>query len=203
MSTLFRLSPSICLALLTGLAATGAAADGACHIPAWSDPDVPGEPPVHAAPSADSPVLGHAPRPGPNSDIAGFGADFTVTALRDGWARIADVADPDSGRAGPDGWIDARLVTFVAQTQVAFAAPDPAAPPVWTGDQWPVTGALLECRGAWALLRFTPVTLVEGDWVAGAPVTGWVRGICGNQWTTCDGLNGDWAKDLAKDQAKD
>jgi hypothetical protein len=184
------LRPGLVLALL----APPALADTPCALPAhsgWgSDP-----PAIHAAPAPDSAVLGHAPQGAPGTDEAGRGAVFTVTEVRNGWARVAGVTGPTGEGAAPDGWISAEAVAFMAQTQVAFAGPDAEAAVVWTGMDWPGTGALLGCKGDWAHLRFPLPERRGAEYVEVGQVTGWVRGLCNNQWTTCDGVQGDWATD--------
>ncbi len=168
-----------------------ALADGACTFDAYTALDDRAGIPIHAGPSATTDVLGLAPVETPGSDYAAFGTGFRVTEMQNGWARIADVVSVDGTATGPDGWIDGRHIAFEAQTEVAFAAPDAAADVVWAGEQWPFAQGLLDCDGAWALIRFDAIQMSGGQRVVTGSVTGWVRGVCGNQLTTCDGTFGD------------
>jgi hypothetical protein len=177
---------------LAMLIASPAVADGSCAFDAYTGSDDLADIPIHAGPSDASAVLGMAPVEVPDSDYAEFGTGFRVVEMQDGWARITDVTSVDGTATGPDGWIDGRHIGFEAQTEVAFAAPDAASDVVWAGEQWPFADGLLDCSGAWALIRFGTVDGSGPEPVVTGPVTGWVRGVCANQLTTCDGIWGDW-----------
>ena len=74
-------------------------------------------------------------------------------------------------------------------TDKAFADPDPASPIVVTS--WDEDGGLTQfgyrhptaCRGEWVRLTVVGQDRRERQ--------GWVRGVCGLQETTCDGIRGD------------
>jgi hypothetical protein len=174
--------------------ASGAAAATACNFSAWSsDPDPRGLN-VRAGPSPTAPVLGALPPPEPGEDIeVDFGTTFDVVESRNGWFRIANARRWTQVGHGPStipsGWISGRYLTFQLQTDKVFEAPDPSSPTVLTS--WMDNGTLTqfnyrnptECRGEWVRL-----TVVGPD---RAERQGWVRGICGIQETTCDGVRGD------------
>jgi len=174
--------------------AAAAAPANACNFSGWSsDPDPRGLN-VRAGPSPSAPILGALPPPEPGEDIeVDFGATFDVVESRNGWFRIENARRWSQAGAGastlPSGWISGRYLTFQLQTDKAFAAPDPSSPTVLTS--WMDNGTLTqfnyrnptECRGEWVRL-----TAIGRD---GGQRQGWVRGICGIQETTCDGVRGD------------
>lgn len=178
-----------CLALLA-LLPFAAHADGLCDFDGYTDGTHPWDVAIHAGPSLDSAVIGVAPRAAQGSDYEGFGADFSVVEMKDGWARIANLQDADGNHFKTEGWIDGAYVQFVPQTEVAFAVPDQTGPVVWSGSD-PFSNALLDCHGEWALIRFDLVDTDGQVWLASGQQIGWVRGICASQTTTCDGLIGD------------
>jgi hypothetical protein len=136
------------------------------------------------APSADAKVLGIAPLFQPEGEDVIFGAEFTVTGMQDGWARVTNLTDWERGVTAPDGWINGEFIRFIAQTEAVFAGPDAGSAVVWEStDIWANPFAVHDCTGEWAEISFRddqPQT-----------VRGWVRGICGIQETTCDGVRGD------------
>ena len=173
-----------------------------CSFSGWSsDPDPRGLN-VRAGPSATARIVGTLPPPEPGQDIeVDFGATFDVVESRGGWFRIenarrwSQVGDAASNL--PSGWISGRYLTFQLQTDKAFAEPDPASPVVVSA--WREDGGIspfayrnpTECRGEWVRL-----TVAGRD---GRQRQGWVRGICGIQETTCDGVHGDMiGEDVAR-----
>jgi len=168
--------------------------EGVCSFSGWStDPDPRGLN-VRAGPSATARILGTLPPPEPGEDVeVDFGATFDVVEARDGWFRIENARRwSQAGRGAstlPSGWISGRFVGFQLQTDKAFAAPDPASTVVVTS--WEEDGGLSQfgyrhptaCHGEWVRL-----TVVGRD---GRERQGWVRGVCGIQETTCDGVQGD------------
>jgi hypothetical protein len=173
------------------LAASPAFADGTCRLPGFSADDDAVDVHILAGPSAEDPIVGIAPRLVPEGEDFARSAEFDIIAMRDGWARVENVVSFDGTQTAGSGWINGNLIWFVAQTEMAFAAPDAAADVVWSGDNWPVARAVLDCDGDWALIRFDDVQLVGNDFVSQGEVTAWVRGVCGLQETTCDGTYGD------------
>jgi hypothetical protein len=161
-----------------------AMAQTACSFEAYTLADPAVEVQIMDGPSADATVLGIAPQFQPEGEDLIFGAEFTVTGMQDGWARVRNVTDWNRDATAPDGWIRGDLIRFVAQTETAFAWPDAGSAVIWQStDIWPTAFALHDCVGDWAEISFRddePQT-----------VTGWVRGICGVQETSCDGVQGD------------
>ena len=172
----------------------GTAAASACNFSGWSsDPDPRGLN-VRAEPSPTARILGTLPPPEdhPDNETA-FGTTFDVIGTRDGWFRIENArrwSDSASGPSTlPSGWISGRYLHFQLQTDKAFAEPDPSSPVVLTSEM--VDGTLTQfnyrnptdCNGEWVRL-----TVVGRD---GGERQGWVRGVCGIQETTCDGVEGD------------
>jgi hypothetical protein len=188
----------ISLALM--LSAGVSLADGLCNFRAYSRAVLPDQVAIHAEPSAGSAILGPAPVEPPGTEFAEFGAEFHVVEMRDGWAKVTGATSFERTATGPDGWIDGRQIAFEAQTQIAFAAPDAGSERVWSGDNWPYPTAVLDCDGDWALIVFEDYEFVDVfendefvavDRVVNGLVTGWVRGICAAQETSCEGKAGD------------
>jgi hypothetical protein len=173
------------------LSAGAGRADGLCNFRAYTQSVPPKQVAIHAGPSADTPVLGMAPVEPPGSNFAEFGSEFRVVKMQDGWAYVTDVTSFYRTVVGPDGWIDGREVAFVAQTEMVFARPDAASGQVWSGENWPYPAAVLDCDGDWAQIVFEDFEFVGADRVAKGMVTGWLRGICSIQETSCDGTFGD------------
>lgn len=171
-----------------------AASEAACSFSGWSGDLDPHGLNVRAGPSSTAPILGTLPPPESHPDNeTQFGATFDVVESRDGWFRIRNARRwSEEGRGAstlPEGWISGRYLAFQLMTDKAFAQPDPAATVVLTS--WEEDGGLVqfhyrhptECRGEWVRL-----TVVDRD---GRGRQGWVRGVCGIQETTCDGVRGD------------
>jgi Bacterial SH3 domain len=163
-----------------------------CTISGWAtDPD-PGGLNVRAGPSATARIIGRLPAPETVEDTQRF-VGFDVTESRGGWFRIRNAyrwsADAGAPSTLPSGWISGRYLDFQVQSEVAYAAPDPASRVVamaWedaNGFHELRTRGPLECRGEWVRLS------VAGR--DGQEREAWVRGICGIQETTCDGVRGD------------
>jgi hypothetical protein len=169
------------------------ARDGICAFSGWSGDPHPAGLNVRAAPSADARIVGRLPPP---ERIEGrdFATGFDVVEARDGWFRIENAYpwDYDGSRPLnlPAGWISGRYLAFQLGTDKAFAQPDPNSAVVATawidrdGERHEFAVANpTACRGEW--LRLT----VTGH--DGRPREAWIRGVCGNQETTCDGVPGD------------
>jgi hypothetical protein len=175
-------------------AAPAAASSAACSFSGWSSDLDPRGLNVRAGPSTSDRVVGALPPPEshPDNETA-FGATFDVVESRNGYFRIRNAhrwSDAGGGASTlPEGWISGRYLTFQLMTDKVFAEPRPDAPVVLTS--WDEDGTLMqfryrnptECRGEWVRL-----TVIGRD---GRERQGWVRGICGIQETTCDGVRGD------------
>lgn len=178
--------------------ASSAPRDGACTFSGWSsDPD-PNGLNVRAGPSSTARIVGTLPPPERGEDVeVDFGATFDVVEARDGWFRIENARRWSQQGRGPSslpsGWISGRYLAFQLMTDKAFAEPDPNSAVVVTS--FMEDGGLsqfayrnpTDCRGEWVRL-----TVVGED---RREQQGWVRGICGAQETTCDGVRGDLIAD--------
>ena len=164
-----------------------------CNFSGWSSDADPHGLNVRAGPSATAPILGTLPSPELGQDIeVDFGVTFDVVESSNGWFRIENARrwSEQSGPSSlPSGWISGRYLAFQLQTDKVFAAPDPGSRvEVASRDEG---GTLMQfryrhptdCRGEWVRL-----TVIGRD---GREREGWVRGICGIQETTCDGVQGD------------
>jgi hypothetical protein len=173
------------------LSGGAARAEGICDFRAYTHSVPPAQVAIHAEPSAQSAVLGMAPVEPPGSDLAEFGPEFRILEMRNGWAKVTDVTSFLRTETGPDGWIDGREIAFIAQTEIAFTAPNATSDPVWSGENWPYPTAVLDCEGEWAKITFEDFEFVGSGRVIKGLVTGWVRGVCPAQETSCEGLFGD------------
>lgn len=182
------------LAGLVLLLPAPALAGGPCDFPAFGNTRLADPIAIHAAPAAGSPVVGLAPHGETGTEFEGESAYFKVVAMQDGWARVEDGQSADYETALPDGWVDSALLTLFAQTELAFVAPDPASNPVWQAmemEDGVAAEVVLDCSGEWARIRFADYHRQGDERIIAGFLTGWVRGICGSQRTTCDGLVGD------------
>jgi hypothetical protein len=165
-----------------------------CNFSGWSSDLDPNGLNVRAEPSATARIVGTLPPPEPGQDIeVDFGVTFDVVESRNGWFRIENARRWSDSASGPSslpiGWISGRYLTFQLQTDKVFAAPDPHSRVVLTS--WDDNGTLMQ-------FRYNHPTECSGEWVRltaigrdGSEQEGWVRGICGIQETTCDGVHGD------------
>lgn len=155
-----------------------------CAVSAYILP--PAEPVVRATPSRSGAVVGRLKAA--HYDVDDIeGADVTIVELKDGWARIAAAsAWNEVTHDIPAGWVQTRHLAFVLQTELGFVAPDPGSAVAYSAEDWISSDRVrryLGCRGEWLHL-----TLRDER---GEPRTGWFRGACSNQRTTCDGTYGD------------
>lgn len=189
-----RVAPLLLLPLLALAAMPGQAVERGhrCRLDGWaSDPARVGVE-VRAGPSADARVVGRLPPPEMDGEDP-FGVSFRVVEARDGWFRIRRPYTWSQGQNPPftlpEGWIEGRSLDFALQTDKAFEAPDPRSAVIATtwrasdGDHMFDYRLASDCRGEWVRL------LVTGHDRRERPA--WVRGVCGNQATTCDGMQGD------------
>jgi hypothetical protein len=138
-------------------------------------------------------MVGRLPPPEQVEDLH-FATEFDVVESRNGWFRIANARrwSEEGAQAStlPSGWISGRFLRFALQTDRAFASPDPNSRVV--AFTWRDGAGMIQpfayrdptdCRGEWVKL-----TVTGHD---GRPREAWVRGVCGVQETTCDGVEGD------------
>jgi hypothetical protein len=185
------------LSAASAAAAAGEGVDGPgpgiCAFSGWSSDRDPAGLNVRAAPSANAAIVGRLPPPEHIED-RDFATEFDVLESRDGWFRIANARrwSEESAHSAslPSGWISGRFLRFALQTDRAFASPDPNSQVVaftWRDGSGTIQPFAYRhptaCRGEWVKL-----TVVGHD---GREREGWVRGICGIQETTCDGVQGD------------
>jgi hypothetical protein len=165
----------------------------ACAISAWlSTPDGDGVE-VHAAPRADSAIVGQLPPPVVDEDYT-FGAEVSVTGAKDGWFRIdrATVIDyigdeePKTVFVG-EGWVPGAMLSLWVQSALLHVGPSADSPVAAElagvdaegyesgPDSFAVSG-LDACLDGWVE--------VEGEFL-GRRLRGWTAGTCANQVTTC------------------
>ena len=173
-----------------------------CNFSGWSsDPDPRGLN-VRAGPSPTARIVGTLPPPERGEDVeVDFGATFDVVGSHDGWFLIENARRWSQQGRGPSnlpsGWISGRYLAFQLQTDKVFESFDPGSRVILTS--WEDNGTLMqfgyrqptECLNEWVRL-----TVIGRD---GREQQGWVRGICGIQETTCDGVRGDL---LSADEAR-
>lgn len=158
------------------------------------------KPAVRSTPSYSAPIIGTiAPErlPDEPEETAYRGVDIVTTHVAGGWVRIDAVAgDAQRGiAAAPAGWLNLRDVYFTMQTSKGFARPDARSRVVFATDDWiyrPMINAVLDCQGEWLKL------VIQENYDENAEdnlharfTTGWFRGFCGIEETTCDGAHGD------------
>jgi hypothetical protein len=208
MTKLWRFAVGCCLTLAGAPAAAAEPAlrtgPTACALAGWSADADPKGLNVRAAPSADSRVVGVLPPPAPlepgGPDLA---VSFEITAGQGGWLRIRNAVD-ESAAARPvfagEGWVSGRRVRFGVQSAKGFLRPDPrSAVAVDFGrpmEDLADVRHVLGCSGEWALIegRYRSPerqALAPGERPRAGVFRAWVRGVCGNQITTCDGVSGD------------
>lgn len=169
---------------------------------------------VRDTPSTAGALLGVVPPQGKLD----FPPSFTILESRHGWLKIKNAAFDTQlvGNVVPqtfsgEGWISGKGVRVTLQTQLGFAAPSHDAP--WLVDGRPdhyfdgvKQSAIVGCSGHWVLVDWlfdlNPsndsklLTYREQAIVSRSPITfrAWSTGVCNNQETTCDGVNGDRPK---------
>jgi hypothetical protein len=153
-------------------------------------------PVVRAAPSFAAPIIGRMTHQLPPGEDEYRGVDILVTAISGDFVKIEPVkADAEYGIAAtPGGWLPFGDVYFVMQTSAGFARPDPESRQVYAIDDWVYRNMivrLLDCRGEWLKLVVSENYEEDGEHRSPPLVTGWFRGFCGVEETTCDGVKGD------------
>ena len=154
-------------------------------------------PVVRAAPSFNAPIIGRMTHQLPPGEEEHRGVAIEVTAISGDFVKIQPVrADAEYGIAAtPGGWLAFADVYFVMQTAAGFARPDPKSREVFAIDDWIYRNmivSLLDCRGEWLKLVVSEDYEENGeDNHKATLVTGWSRGFCGVEETTCDGVTGD------------
>lgn len=156
-----------------------------CQLSGYISSEVPGAPVIFDAPSATATPIGTVPRT-EDADYGVMGGSFLLDNIQGDYAHITNVdAWYSSDETGPGGWILASDIVFTVQSTKGFAAADATSEVTYETDDWiyhDQIDTLLGCQDEWAHLRFTD---------AKGQHTAWMRGICSNQETTCDGVLGD------------
>jgi hypothetical protein len=182
--------------LLLLAAAAGPQPGAACKLDGWSNDTDPAGLRVRAGPSLAAREIGRLPPAFTGDDS--HAPEFDILDVQNGWVKIANAVDADNpGKPRPIfkgvGWVHGSRVEFSIQTNKGRAGPDIGAPVVVEGEDLfseaggraqPISG----CSGGWVRLRYT---LPAGIKPTKGPRTGeaWFGGVCGNQHTTCDGLD--------------
>jgi hypothetical protein len=151
---------------------------------------------IRSGPGISFPIVGAVP---PDlfleKEGLSFSAGFTVTGSKDGWFSIKNASDDETlvGKKARQiyagkGWIHGSQVQAVIQTRKAFKEPNEKSPIVktfdadFTAEPGPIR--FKACSGEWVLVE-------AENYKEKAAWTGWVRGVCGLQETSCEGLIGD------------
>jgi hypothetical protein len=132
------------------------------------------EPPIHATPSSGSEILGTAPRI--IQDITPMEALFRVTAIQNGWVQVTDVTSFDGTKTGPDGWMDARLVSVTRRTREGYLGPSESSRIAYLSNRplARVSGYPLDCRDNWVRISPDPRTVEDGQ-RQGGDGTFWIK----------------------------
>ncbi len=177
-----------------------------CDIYAWTSFSATKPIPVHAKPDDKSTVLGRLPvARGP-----GYASvEFMVIETSPGWLKIEKADDPamtgDDGKPLPKrkiykgtGWIRSDQAQIAIQSGLGYSEPRTDSQLImnqkgrWVSDMARIT-RIRACSGRWVLVdyktmfavneRDTFVDLKPADQKIGRA---WFRGICSDQYTTCD-----------------
>lgn len=163
---------------------------------------------VHAAPDAQSPVLGRI-LPPMQFEIGGIEASFAIREARDGWLMVENAGDdsvlterPARPMYAGRGWIRGNGVMVGVQASQAFSEPRFASEMVLQAGPEGLGGNemtdVVACEGDWVRARWrireprsvrveAPAIVSRGPLV----VEAWATGICNIQETSCDQPPGD------------
>ncbi len=163
---------------------------GQCHFSSTVKDSDPAGTNIRGGPGLGFPILGKLPhmRFG-EFGVEGDRNDFDVVELRNGWARITNVqnySDNHPDQRLPSGWIASNFLLFDIQWDYVFERPDAKSRIVFTA--WVDKDGMhslqgrrpFECQGDWVHLMVAGHDKVERP--------AWTRSICGNAFTSCDGL---------------
>jgi len=179
-----------------------------CAFSAWTSFRANAPITVHAEPSTAAKVVGHLPVSGTNDDADTASTEFNVVEARFGWLKIENAYDPvqsdEDGRTLPSrafyqkGWISGEFAQVGIQSALGYERPvADSALLADFGDDWltdvaEIT-AIRGCSAEWLLIEYRLRSVDDalessqqtgtGDRKTGAA---WFRGICENQFTTCD-----------------
>ena len=188
----------------------GGRVTGRCgDITGWLRDTTAGGRAVHAAPSAESPVLGRIAPPAPEEN-GEWPVGFSIREARDGWLLVEGAGDDTQLTEGLDrpmysgrGWIRGNGVLVGIQASQAFAGPSHSSDVVLHAGMHMLDGAgemthVVACEGDWVRARWTirePGT-VRYDTAAVVSrnplvIEAWATGICNILETSCDMPPGD------------
>lgn len=177
-----------------------------CQIYAWVSFSATKPIPVYAKPDATSKVLGRLPV----SKDAGYASiEFVVIETSPGWIKIEKADDPamdgDDGKPLPKrkvykgtGWIRSDQAQIGIQSGLGYSEPRTDSRLImnqrgrWVSDMALITH-IRACNGRWVLVDYkTMFAIDERDSLVDLKPAdqregrAWFRGICSNQYTTCD-----------------
>ena len=114
------------------------------------------------------------------------GTYVTISDIQNGFARVY-YSNESARNINKVGWIETKFLAFSVYNEVGFARPD--------NTSKPITHMEIESIGS---DNIKSINACNGEWLnitAKPPKqkmqTMWVRGICANQETSCDGLKYD------------
>jgi len=161
---------------------------------------------VHAEPDETSRTLGYL-LVADGEDYASV--EFHVTGTAPGWLKIENAEDPqmdgDDGQPLPArpiyqgvGWIRSDSAQVGIQSSLGYAKPSADSPLIvdlntgWLSDLAQIKD-IRSCAGPWLLLDYKTMheyrkdgKFVKLNSAEQKQGTAWFRGICSNQYTTCD-----------------
>jgi len=179
-----------------------------CDFDAWTSFRAKAPIAIRAEPAETAKMLGSLPVSTKVDEEIGS-VEFRVVEARSGWLRIDQATDPggmdDKGEPLPlrdvyqgTGWIPANAAQIGIQSALGYMRPDADSPVIldlgsdWLTDMSDIQ-TIRACSGPWLLLDYrvrrerTPTeALLDIPDAAIRTDTAWFRGICANQYTTCD-----------------
>lgn len=192
------------------------ATPGACRLDAFVRDTDPAGLNVRSEPSTRGRILGTLPPVVASTVLEGYPVrtEVTITGHANGWFRIEDARDNPELTGLParpvfagSGWVSGRQLTVKSQAGHGYLQPDATSQAVlrlgddgsFDGDAMVAAGALIACRGEWALVEFAdaalpadfrPLVVTAPEARAGLPAgrfRAWLNRLCGIQETRCDG----------------
>lgn len=192
------------------------ATPGACRLDAFVRDTDPAGLNVRSEPSTRGRILGTLPPVVASTVLDGYPVRIavTVTAHANGWFKIDNARDnPALTGLSPrpvfsgSGWVSGQQLTVKSQAHQGHQRPDKTSPVTlrlgddgsFDSDAMVAAGALIACRGDWALVEFAeaelptdfrPLIVTTPEARAGLPAgrfRAWLNRLCGIQETSCDG----------------
>jgi len=180
-----------------------------CAFSAWTSFQADAPIPVRNGPSPSADIVGYLPVAADEDEEGPASIEFDVVEAGPDGLKIDNASDPvepdDAGQSVAPrefhrgaGWIANDMIQFGVQSSLGYARPDPESPIVLDiGSDWLTDSAYIDavrgCSGEWVLLDYTLYAYqTESGGRAEYPLedrkkgTAWFRGLCANQYTTCD-----------------